>query len=80
MNRREKCQHCGAEYWWNPSGPIKREDHARPDGRECRKGNPHAPTKSAYQPKPAGPICAATGRPHPGMPDTATCPDCYKRF
>lgn len=49
MSLRVVCPHCRAEWWWNSSGMIKRLDHARPDGRECRKGNPHAPVRSEFR-------------------------------
>jgi hypothetical protein len=43
---RERCNHCGAEWWHTPGSMIDRRDHARPDGRNCLVG-----TRKARQPK-----------------------------
>jgi hypothetical protein len=49
--RRNSCNECGATWWWTPGSQIDPRDHARPDGQECRTGNPAAPVKSEFKPR-----------------------------
>ena len=37
---RMNCRHCKAEWWFTPGSQINPMDHMRPDGRNCRRGNP----------------------------------------
>jgi hypothetical protein len=47
--RRMSCARCRAEWWYTPGSSIHPMDHTRPDGRECRQGNPNAPRVSGYR-------------------------------